>query len=112
MDEYDRIAALGELYRLHKEAKVLKSLAKLPGNILKVIDAGAVGAGKETSKLLGGGVRGAAGGTIVRMAPYLAAGGAAMHAGAGEYMKGKLDEFRARQYATRPYYDPQTQRFI
>lgn len=118
MDEYERLAHIGRLYQLHKEAKADaviragKALAALPKNILKVIDSGAVAAGRQASRLAGGGVRGAGLGTLVRTSPYLAAGGAAMYAGPGEYMKGKYRQFKARQYATQPYYDPRTQRFV
>jgi hypothetical protein len=119
MNEFERLAELGRLYLLHKEASkakavggVLGAIGRLPGHVARVVDAGAKGAGQAASRAAGGGARGAAVGGLVRVSPYLIGAGALHHAGAGRYMKGKYDQFKARQYATRNYYDPYTQRFI
>ena len=119
MDDYERLAQLSQLYLLHKQAgkegtvgKVVKGLVRLPQHVLRVVDAGAKGAGQAAYRSAGGGAKGRAIQSLVRTSPYLAAGGLVAAKPAHRYMKGKVDEFKARQYATRPYYDPRTQRFV
>lgn len=118
MDDYERLALLSRLYQLHKEAgkegavgRLAKGLVRLPQHVLRVVDAGAKGAGQAAYRAAGGGVKGRAIQSLVRTSPYLAAGGVVAAGPASRYMGSKVDEFKARQYATRPYYDPRTQRF-
>jgi hypothetical protein len=115
MDEYARVALAGQLYRMHKEAgagEVIGAIGRLPRNILRVVDAGAKGAGRAAYTAAGKGLKGRAAQAVVRTSPYTVGGALALDAGAGEYIRSKTREFGARQYATQPYYDPQTQRFI
>ena len=111
MNDYARIALLGRLYRLYKEAGYVDKVLAIPGGAAKIIGAASGAAGKETAKQLGGGLLGKGVGSVVKAAPVIAGVAALQQAGAGRYMKGKLDEFKARQYETQPYYDPETQRF-
>ena len=111
MDEYARLAALGRLYLLHKEAGVLGTISRLPMHAARIVGGASKGGAKAAYRAAGGGVKGGLAYGAVRASPYVAGAGALTYAGA-PYMKAKHREFQARQYATRPYYDPRTQRFI
>lgn len=111
MDEYARVAALGQLYLMHKEAGVLGAVSRLPVHVARILRGATRGAAQAAYRTAGGGAKGALAYGATRAAPTVIGGGALLYAGA-PYLKAKHREFQARQYATRPYYDPNTQRFI